>query len=104
MIKGPTSKMRVRTRIIALFLSLLGFYVFFHLIQLTLIDGDTYQLKALDQQLKDTSISPKRGTIYDANMKVLAKSASVWTVYIIPKQIKDDAQRELLVNGLSELL
>lgn len=104
MIKGPTSKMRVRTRIIALFLSLLGLYVFFHLIQLTLIDGDTYQQKALDQQLKDTSISPKRGTIYDANMKVLAKSASVWTVYIIPKQIKDDAQRELLVNGLSELL
>ena len=57
-------------------------------------DYEKYQVQATNQQLRDTKISANRGTIYDANMKVLAKSATVWTVFLSPKEIesknKDD--------------
>ena len=61
------------------------------------------QTRAVDQYLKDTSISAKRGTIYDCNMKVLAKSADVWKVVLEPNYITDD-NRELICNGLSQIL
>lgn len=56
------------------------------------------------QQLQDTEISAKRGDIYDRNMEVLATSATAYTVYITPQDIKDDDTAKLLAKGLSELL
>ena len=41
-----------------------------------------YAEKAEDQQLKDETITPNRGVIYDTNMKVLARSATVWDVTV----------------------
>lgn len=65
--------------------------------------GEEMQTRAVDQYLKDTSISAKRGTIYDCNMKVLAKSAGVWKVVLEPNYITDD-NRGLICNGLSQIL
>lgn len=74
------------------------------LVYVSLIHGEEYRLKAEKNQLSDTTISAERGTIYDSNMKVLAKSASAWLVYLNPSKIKDDAQRELIVKNLSVIL
>ena len=42
-----------------------------------IVKGDWYQKKAFEQQTRGRDISPKRGTIFDRNGKVLAISASV---------------------------
>lgn len=85
--------------LIAAFLVCIG-----SLIRVGLIHGEEYKLKAEQNQLLDTKISAERGTIYDSNMNVLAKSASAWLVYINPKKITTDEQRTLVTQILSETL
>lgn len=66
--------------------------------------GDEYAAKAQSQQLSDTEISAKRGTIYDCDGNILAKSATVWTIYLDPMNIPNDDTRNEIVTKLSELL
>lgn len=66
--------------------------------------GDEYAAKAQSQQLSDTEISAKRGTIYDCDGNILAKSATVWTIYLDPLNIPSDDKRNEIVSKLSELL
>lgn len=61
--------------------------------------------KAVSQQLSDSAISPNRGSIYDANMKLLAGSAEVGTIIMSPHNIPDDeAVRTKIADELSVLL
>lgn len=112
MAKGPTKKMKLSMWLVMLGMLVLGFgLIIVRLVVLQLIENDKYQNIAIDQQLRDTMISPKRGTIYDTNMKVLAQSATVWTVYVSPQEVrnKEDkeqeaATKEEIATKLSELL
>lgn len=70
---------------------------------LTLVRGEELALKAESQQLKDTEISAMRGTIYDSQGNVLAKSATVWNVFIDPLEIDDEEDRQLIVDEFSKL-
>ena len=70
---------------------------------LTLIKGDEYREKAEAQQLSVTTVSAARGTIYDANMNVLAQSASVWLVYINPSKVTEK-NRSDVISVLSDIL
>ena len=70
---------------------------------LTLVRGDEYKEKAEKQQLSVTTLSASRGTIYDANMNVLAQSASVWLVYINPSKVTE-SNRSAVLTVLSECL
>lgn len=45
-----------------------------------LYKGEYFKTKAETQQLSDTTITAQRGVIYDANMSVLAQSASAWKI------------------------
>ncbi|MEG2983244.1 MAG: stage V sporulation protein D [Peptostreptococcaceae bacterium] len=67
--------------------------VFFMLIfrtgYLQIVKGDWLTAKALDQQTRDIPIEPKRGTIYDKNMKELAVSVTKYTVWAKPVEVKD---------------
>ena len=65
------------------------------------IKTDEYKTAAEAQQLSDTVISADRGVIYDANMNVLAESASAWLVYVNPSKIEDEAERNLVATGLA---
>ena len=96
------SKKNLRIRAtIALYILLFAFVVCVgSLVRVGLIHGEEYKLKAEKNQLLDTKITAERGTIYDSNMNVLAKSASAWLVYIIPSKISDDTQRNLVVEAL----
>ncbi len=69
-----------------------------------LIKGGYYRSYANSQQTSSTVIEAKRGNIYDANMNILATSASVWTVYIIPNQIKSPEVGGKIADGLSSIL
>ena len=104
MAKGTTIRMWRRTVFVLWTLVILGFGVLIiSLIRLQLIEGESLQTRAIDQQLKDTAISAQRGTIYDCNMKPLAKSANVWKVVLEPAFITDE-NRDIIAQGLSEIL
>ncbi len=56
-----------------------------------IVRGEEMRSRALDQSLDTTSISAVRGNIYDATgTKILAQSASVWTVVLEPNYLNDD--------------
>ena len=105
MAKKSTKQLKNRA-LIALFITcFIGFGAgTFGLVNASLIHGEEYKLKAESQQLSDTTVTAQRGTIYDKNMNVIAKSADVWKVYINPSKISDDEERERVAKGLSELL
>ena len=105
MAKGTTVRTWHRTVLILVLLVAVGFgAVIFSLVKLQLIEGPELQKSAAEQQLKDTSLTAKRGSIYDCNMKELAKSATVWDVVLRPAYIKDDKQRDVIATGLSQIL
>lgn len=56
---------------------------------LQLIKGEWLSTKASEQQTREIPIEPKRGTIYDANMKELAVSVTKYTVWCKPVEVKD---------------
>lgn len=74
------------------------------LIWIQIVKADEYRLSAEGQQLSDTQIPAARGVIYDANMEILAESADAWLVFVNPSKIKDDAMRQKIASGLSEIL
>ncbi len=105
MAKQPTVLMKRRMNILLVFVILLGLVLMTcRLFFLQVIGGDDYRERATQQQLRDTTIPAERGTIYDCNMNVLAQSATVWTVYLSPKYVKNDEQANLIADKLSELL
>lgn len=56
---------------------------------LQLIKGEWLSTKAIEQQTREIPIEPKRGTIYDRNMKELAVSVTKYTVWCKPVEVKD---------------
>lgn len=62
--------------------------LFIRLGWLQIVQSSSLKEMAYKQQINDTVISPKRGTIYDSNKKVLAISAQVDTVSINPGKVK----------------
>lgn len=102
--KGPVQRLRQRTAILILLILVLGFgAAVLRLTYLTTIQSSELQESAVDLQLADTTVSAKRGTIYDANGNVLAESASVWQVVMSPVNFKNDKQRQAAAKGLSEI-
>ncbi len=68
-------------------------------------NGQEYQQKAYEQQTNNRTISPKRGTIYDRNMKLLAVSGSVETITINPQMVRElNKDVDPIASGLAEIL
>lgn len=104
MAKGTTVRMWHRSVVVLILLVVAGFgAIVFNLIKLQLVQGAALSTLAVDQQLKDTTLTAKRGTIYDCNLKVLAESATVWDVILEPAYINDQ-NRPVIVQGLSSIL
>ncbi len=70
---------------------------------LQMVDYKKYQDGAFDQYTTEIPISSKRGTIYDRNMKALAVSATVETVFISPNEILPET-RSRIADFLSSTL
>ena len=101
------SKMWKRTVLITSILIFLGFgIVVLNLIRWQLVRGEELKASAVDQSLQSTVLTPMRGTIYDATgTKVLAQSASVWTVALEPNYIDTEAGDDVkIATCLSEIL
>jgi stage V sporulation protein D (sporulation-specific penicillin-binding protein) len=77
----------------------------FGVVLVQLVHGEEYRAVAENNQLRDTVISAERGVIYDCNMKVLAKSASAYKIYVKPNLIGNDENvRKRIVERLAEIL
>lgn len=57
-----------------------------------IVEGEKYQEMAFEQQNRDREITPKRGSIMDKNMKILAMSATVERIVANPQEIKNCRQ------------
>ena len=57
------------------------------LFKLQIVDHERYESAAISQQVRETTVDSGRGTIYDRNMMILAKSATADTIYISPAEI-----------------
>ncbi len=103
---GPNRMMLRRTLFL---LSVCGIAAFLvlgaRLYQIQIVQHDEYEAAAIAQQVRETTVSAARGTIYDRNGVVLAMSAGVDTVYISPAEIERyDEDKEAIARGLSEIL
>lgn len=106
---GANQKLRRRTVWLLIIVLAVGFgAVITRLAYLQLVQGEELQRRAIEQQLADTPISAKRGTIYDTKGKILAQSASVWQVVMAPAYFDDgaegDEQRSLVASRLASIL
>ncbi len=105
MAKQPTVSMKRRINILLVFVVIFGFILMSgRLLFLQVLGGAEYRERATQQQLRDSTIAAKRGTIYDSNMNILAQSATVWTVYLSPAYVNSDEEGKMIADKLSELL
>lgn len=83
------------------FLLILLFALICRMFYWQVIEASDLQKQAYSQQTKNRIISPKRGVIYDTNMVTLARSITVETISVTPKNVKN---KEETAKGLSEIL
>lgn len=104
MAKAPSVRMKKRMMAVLTVFVVLGFATLVgRLFYLQVVTGNFYEQKAVEQQLREITVSAKRGTIYDSNMKTLAKSADVWDLYASPAAFTGDDQRHKVANDLSRI-
>lgn len=101
----PNTKKTMMKRILILMvaISLLLTVDVFRIFYIQVVKGDEYAEKAQSQQLYDSEVAAMRGTIYDSERNILAQSATVWTVYLDPLNIKTEEKRTLIIDELCEL-
>ncbi len=105
--KGAAAKLWNRSTVLMIIIILLGFgTVYARLFYLQVFQAEDLQKRAIEQQLHDTTVSAKRGSIYDAGGNVLAQSITVWNVVLAPANFKkdDEAGRRVVAEGLAKIL
>src|ERR1700757_3408883 len=93
-------KVHVRLLILAGVAFLWMTAVFGRLTYLQLIRHSEYMSRAMRQQRRTIEIDPKRGTIFDRNMRPLAMSVPVQSAFAIPAEIKDTVMAARLLSGV----
>lgn len=103
---SPDTMMLRRTLFLMVVCGIVAFLLLAaRLFKIQIIDHDFYEAKAVDQQLRETTVSAKRGTIYDRNMNILAMSASVSNIYLSPAEMVMYGEDPVkIAKGLSEIL
>ncbi|MDR0197110.1 MAG: PASTA domain-containing protein [Oscillospiraceae bacterium] len=80
-------------------------YTGYNLFETAVNKSEYYRAKANNQQINSYVINANRGTIYDRNGKILAKSTTVWTAVISPYDIAlNDDDAESVCRMLSDIL
>lgn len=86
-----------RFRVLLVFFGIALLLLVGRLVQLQVILADDYSTQAANSRTVSVELSPRRGTIYDCNGKVLASDVQATTIYCNPKEITD-------VKGTAEKL
>lgn len=106
-LKKDNKKPRGKLFILAIVSTLLFVGLCIRVSYIQFVKGEEYSSAAYKQQMKNKIISPKRGTIYDANGEVLAHSVSVDTISLNPGKVcyrnKKVVPSDVLAEGLSNI-
>lgn len=78
-----------RFRVLLVFFGIILLLLVGRLVQLQIILADDYSTQAANSRTVSVELSPRRGTIYDRNGKVLASDVQATTIYCNPKEITD---------------
>ena len=89
----PSKSMKFRAKITMTSAFLLLFsLVAGNFFKISVVDNKKYQTLANDQHFGSIPISAHRGSIYDSKGTALAKSATVYKVFLDPKQFREDME------------
>lgn len=100
----PANKVRVRAFLLFSVCTFFAAIIIGRLFYLQIIRHAEYRRLVIEQMVYETSITAKRGQITDRNGIVLAANYTTERVFIDPHVMKNDAERELVAKGLSEIL
>ncbi len=89
MSKLPTAKMKKRSDIGFGLLMLLAGAIVVKLFTVSVVDNEMFQEYANNNQFGSIEISANRGTIHDSNGSILAKSATVFKVFLDPSNFRE---------------
>lgn len=90
-IKKTTHK---RLTAILLLFAFCASYLLFSVFRLGYLNGDYYKDKTYDQVTTSSVLKAERGCIYDSNMNPLAKSNTVWRVFVSTRDIRAAEKRD----------
>jgi cell division protein FtsI (penicillin-binding protein 3) len=96
-------KVHVRLLILAGVAFLWMAAVFGRLTYLQLFRHSDYTAQAMRQQRRTIDIFPKRGAIYDRNMRPLAMSVPVQSAFAVPSEVKDKDMAARLLAGVLQM-
>ena len=96
-------KVHVRLLILAGVAFFWMFAVFGRLTYLQFFRHSDYMSQAIRQQRHTIDIYPKRGVIYDRNMRPLAMSVPVQSAFAMPAEIKDSDMAARLLAGALQI-
>ena len=74
--------------------------VFGRVTYLQLFRHSDYLARAMRQQRRTIEITPKRGIIFDRNMRPLAMSVPVQSAFAVPSEVKDMPLAARLLSGV----
>ncbi|MBO7195773.1 MAG: PASTA domain-containing protein [Clostridia bacterium] len=100
----------LRITAILLIFSLLAAYLLFNIFQLSYLKYDYYREKTYDQVTTSSALKAERGIIYDSNMNTLAKSNTVWRIFVSTRDIKAAEKSsgkdycKIIADGLAPIL
>lgn len=106
-IDRPTRQMKRRLKIWTfLGMGIILAFIIVAMIKVSVIDAKDYQSWANSQQLKKVKIPSSRGSIYDSNGQLFAQSATVYTVFVDPRNLKKDylEPKNLKIDSLKKQL
>lgn len=99
--------MRRRMLLICVVLVIFIAYIVFTLFKISIIDNAKYEALANENQFRSNVIKANRGSIYDSTGKILAQSATVYTIAVAPiklADIEDPAEQTRQKQAVAKIL
>ena len=106
-IKRTTNK---RLTAVLLIFALSASYLLFNVFRLDFLKFEYYKDKTYDQVTTSSVLRAERGRIYDSNMNVLAKSNTVWRVFVSTRDIRTAEKTDgkdytrIIADGVAPIL
>ena len=83
-----------RGSVLLIVLMLIACFLLFNVFRLDYLLYDYYKDKAFDQITTTSTLKAERGNIYDANMNLLATTATTWRIFVSTKEIASRSKED----------
>ncbi len=98
------NKVKRRTHLLALFFTLWTGVLVLRLVQLQVIDHPKLKSEAIHQNQNINQIKPKRGSIFDRNMTILARSVPQYSVFSQPLEGESRSAQWTRIKSIGRVL